>query len=221
MKFEALGNECASVLLVDDHPIIAEGIQSLLQLEPGLRLVGYASTGPQALALAQSLAPDLALVDIQLGQDSDMNGLEVLRHLRLQHPTMLGLMLTTFQSPGLVHEAMRVGAAGYLLKSMLRHQLHEALRVVRAGQTFFPPGISDQLCSVLSREALTPREIKVLSMVAKGGSNREIGHVLGIAEDTVKAHMRHIMNKLDAQDRTHAVTMALSRGWISLHDVAP
>lgn len=221
MKFEALGSEFASVLLVDDHPIIAEGIQSLLQLDQRLRLVGYANTGPQALSLAQSLAPDLALVDIQLGQDSGMNGLEVLRHLRLQHPAIRVLMLTTFQSPGLVHEAMRVGAAGYLLKSMLRHQLHEALRVVRAGQTFFPPGISDQLSNALSREALSPREVKVLSMVAKGHSNREIGHLLCIAEDTVKAHMRHIMNKLDAQDRTHAVTLALSRGWINLHDLKP
>ena len=219
MKFEALGDKCVNVLLVDDHPIIAEGIHSLLQLDQRLQLVGYANTGPQALSLAQSLAPDLALVDIQLGQDTDMNGLEVLRYLRLQHPAMKVLMLTTFQSPGLVHEAMRLGAAGYLLKSMLRHQLHEALRVVRSGRTFFPPGIAEQLSSAVSREALTPREIKVLSNVAKGSSNREIGQRLGITEDTVKAHMRHIMNKLDAQDRTHAVTMALSRGWISLHDV--
>lgn len=197
------------ILVVDDHPLLREGIAAVLQSHADLVLVGEAANGHEAIAQYRALQPDVTLMDLQM---PEMGGIDAIVALRREFPDARIAVLTTYRGDAQALRAIRAGAAGYLLKSMLRRELADTVRSLHAGRRVIPPDIAVVLAEHVMDETLSQREIDVLRLAGGGNSNREIGRVLGIAEDTVKAHMKNVLSKLDARDRTHAVTIALRRG---------
>jgi len=197
------------VLAVDDHALLREGIAAVIDGEPGLRYAGGAGTAREGLALFRALRPDVVLLDIQL---PDMNGIELLALLRGEQPQARAIVLTTYRGDALASRALKAGAMGYLLKSMLQTDLIGAIRTVHAGRKHVPAEIAMELSARLGDQELSSRELEVLRLVAHGRSNKGIGAELSISEQTVKGHLKNILGKLDANDRTHAVTIALQRG---------
>lgn len=202
-----------SVLAVDDHALLREGIAAVIDSEPGLRYVGGAGTARDGLALFRSLRPDVTLLDIQL---PDMSGIDLLLALRQERPDARVIVLTTYRGDALASRALKAGALGYLLKSMLQSDLVAAVRAVHAGRKYVPAEIAMELSARLGDQELSARELEVLRMVAIGCSNKRIGLQLGISEQTVKGHLKNILGKLSANDRTHAVTIAVQRGILSV-----
>jgi DNA-binding NarL/FixJ family response regulator len=199
------------VLTVDDHPLILEGIANVLQRQPDMELVGEASDGYQAIEAFGKLRPDVALIDLQM---PGMNGIDAIIAILQKWPGARCIVLTTYAGDVQATRALKAGAKGYLLKSMLRKDLVDTIRIVHSGKNRIPPEIASELANHLTSDALSPREIEVLRMVADGGSNKMIADHLKLSEDTVKGHMRSILSKLNANDRTHAVTIAVKRGFI-------
>lgn len=204
-----------TVMTADDHPVFRQGIASVLASDPGFQLVGEASGGHEALALYLRLRPDLVLMDIRM---PDLDGVETTQRIRQTCPHAAIVMLTTYEGDALVMRAMRAGAAGYLLKSAARRDLLDTMRAIHAGQRHVPPLLVQAVARQQPGDELTPREIQVLELAALGKSNRLIGRQLCIAEETVKVHMKNLMAKLQANDRTHAVLIALGRGVIGLRN---
>ena len=201
------------VLLVDDHPLLRAGLADAIAGQGDMRVVAEAGNGHEAVAAWQAFRPDLAIMDLAM---PGMGGLEALAAIRAQFPAARIAMLTTFGGDAQVRRAMEAGACGFLLKSSVRKELVDMIRAVVAGQRYLSPEIAQQLASHLGASQLSEREIEVLQCAAAGNANKRIAAQLAISEETVKAHMRSILAKLGANDRTHAVTIALKRGIIGL-----
>ena len=201
------------VFSVDDHPLLREGIATLVNNQPDMVLVGEASTGAEAIQQFKQHMPDVTLLDLRL---PDMSGIDVLIAIRSEFPEARIVMLTTFEGDVEVQRALQAGARGYLLKNMPPVELLDVIRQVHDGKKRIPPEIASQLLEHLSDEGLTGREIEVLREVADGNRNREIAERLFISEETVKVHIKHIMEKLGAADRTQAVAIGVRRGIIQL-----
>ncbi|HEY9101971.1 response regulator transcription factor [Chitinimonas sp.] len=202
-----------TILAVDDHPLLREGIAGVIEGQPDMQLVAEATNGLEAVARYREHQPDVTLMDIQMPQ---MNGIDAMIAIREEFPNARIVVLTTYQGDVQALRAIKAGAAGYLLKSMLRKELLETIRVVHAGRRRIPPEIAVELAEHVADDALSEREIEVLRLAATGSSNKRIGAQLNISEETVKAHMKSILAKLVANDRTHAVTIALKRGIIEV-----
>jgi DNA-binding NarL/FixJ family response regulator len=201
------------VFCVDDHPLLREGISTLIGNQPDMLLVAEASNGREAIQHYRELMPDVTLMDLRL---PDMSGIDVLIAIRMEFSEARIIMLTTFEGDVEVQRALEAGARGYMLKSMPPKDLVEAIRHVHAGKKRIPPEIAARLAEHFSDELLSAREIEVLKHVAGGNRNREIAEQLFISEETVKVHIKHIMEKLGASDRTQAVAIAVRRGIMQL-----
>lgn len=199
------------LLVVDDHPLLREGIAAVLEAHADIELVGEAADGEQAVALFAELRPDVTLMDLQM---PGLNGTEAIRVIREQFTDACIAVLTTYSGDARALQAVQAGARGYLLKSMLRKELVSAIRSLAAGKRYFPEPIASELLATIVEDRLTPRETQVLERTAQGLGNGDIAALLAISEDTVKGHMRSIMTKLKARNRTHAVSIALQRGII-------
>ncbi len=201
------------VFSVDDHPLLREGIATLIKSQPDMVLVGEASTGREAIQQFQKHQPDVTLMDLRL---PDMNGIEAMIAIRSEFPGARIIMLTTYEGDVEIQRALDAGARGYMLKSMPPKELLEVIRQVHAGKKRIPPQIAAQIAEHMSDEALTDREVEVLREIAGGNRNRDIAEKLFITEETVKVHIKHIMEKLGASDRTQAVAIGVRRGIIQL-----
>jgi DNA-binding NarL/FixJ family response regulator len=201
------------VLCVDDHPLLREGIAAIINNQPDMLLVAEASNGREAIQKYREHQPDVTLMDLRL---PDMSGIDSMIAIRSEFPEARIIMLTTFEGDVEIQRSLEAGARGYLLKSMPPKDLAEAIRQVHGGKKRIPPELAAQLAEHLGDEALTEREIEVLRHVAGGNRNRDIADQLFISEETVKVHIKHIMEKLGAADRTQAVAIAARRGIIQL-----
>lgn len=202
------------VLTVDDHELVRKGIAAILSAEPGFELVGEANTGQEAIRLFREKLPDVTLMDLRL---PDKSGVEATREIRNEFPDARIIVLTSYDGDQDIYKALEGGVRGYLLKEMVHTEVLKAIRVVHSGKRFIPAEVSQHLNGFFPEVALTPREVEVLSLIARGFGNKEVADVLGTAPGTVKAHVQSILSKLNASDRTHAVTIALRRGIIHLH----
>jgi DNA-binding NarL/FixJ family response regulator len=201
------------VLSVDDHPLLREGIAAIINNQPDMQMVAQASTGSEAIQLFRQQQPDVTLLDLRL---PDMSGIDVLIALRSEFPEARVVMLTTFEGDVDIRRSLEAGARGYMLKNMPPKDLVEVIRQVHAGKKRIPAEVAAHLAEYFGDDALTDREVDVLRHIAKGNRNREIGEQLFISEETVKVHIKHIMEKLGASDRTQAVAIAVRRGIIQL-----
>jgi DNA-binding NarL/FixJ family response regulator len=201
------------VFCVDDHPLLREGIATLIESEPDMVLVAEASNGREAIQGFREHRPDVTLMDLRL---PDISGIDAMIAIRTEFPEARIVMLTTFEGDVGIQRALEAGARGYMLKSMPPQDLLDVIRQVHLGKKRIPPEIASQLAEHFSDEALTNREVEVLQQVAEGNRNRDIAEHLFITEETVKVHIRHIMEKLGASDRTEAVTIGVRRGIIQL-----
>ncbi len=201
------------VLAVDDHPLLRDGIAALIGSEEGITLIGEASNGREALELFRKLQPDITLMDLQM---PEMNGIDAIGAIRGEFPEARIIVLTTHPGDVQVSRALKAGARAYLMKGELRKELLETIRAVHAGQKRLSREIAVEIAEHATEGALTPREVSVLRLIAAGNTNKEIGARLSLTEVTVKSHVKNILAKLGANDRTHAVTIALKRGIIDL-----
>jgi DNA-binding NarL/FixJ family response regulator len=201
------------ILIVDDHPLLREGVNSLVEKQTDMAIVAQASSGPEALQMYAQHLPDITLMDLRL---PGIDGIDAMAAILAKFPDARMIILTTFGGDAQIVRAFKAGARGYLLKDMLRKELLDAIRSVHAGNKRIPPQIATQIAEHASDTKLTPREIQVLQLVAAGNSNRTLAVKLSVSEETVKMHVKNILSKLDAKDRTHAVTIALRRGMIEL-----
>jgi DNA-binding NarL/FixJ family response regulator len=201
------------VLTVDDHALLRKGIAGLVNAESDMKVVAEASTGLEATKQFKQYRPDITLMDLQL---PDMSGIEAMIAIRQEFPEAGIIVLTTYSGDAQVVRAMKAGARGYLLKADVNDELLDTIRLVHSGRRWIHPELAAALAEYTGREALTVREIDVLRLIAAGNTNKEIGSKLSIGEDTVKRHVTNMLGKLDAHDRTHAVTIALKRGIIEL-----
>ena len=199
------------VLCVDDHPLIHDGVAYALQSQKDMLLVGQAVDGEEALRLFREQRPDVTLMDLQM---PGMSGIAAIEAIRNDFPRARIIVLTTYSGDVQAARALKAGAAGYLLKGMLRNDLINTIRTVHAGGRRIPPEIASELAEHISADALSSREIEVLRSVATGHSNKLVADELSITEDTVKGHMKSILSKLGANDRTHAVLIAIKRGFL-------
>ncbi len=200
-----------SILCVDDHPLFREGIATAINSQEDMTLVALAPTGREGIRLAIAHAPDITLMDLRL---PDVSGIEALTAIRHHRPNARIIMLTTFEGDVEVHRALAAGARAYLLKNSTLEELVQAIRRVHEGKSYLPSELASGLAQYLAGEAVTPREVEVLRLVAGGNGNRDIATQLSISEDTVKGHVRRIMEKLGAKDRAEAVVIGLRRGII-------
>lgn len=201
------------ILSVDDHPLFREGIGAIVNCQPDMSLVGVASKGTEAIETFRRLQPDVTLMDLCL---PDLHGLDVMMAIRSEFPDARIIVLTTFERDTEIQRALKAGARGYLLKSMAPQQMLETIRQVHAGRKSVPAEIAAGLAEHFGDEPLSDREVEVLQHVAAGNRNRDIAEKLFIAEETVKVHLKHIMTKLRASDRTDSVAIAIRRGIIQL-----
>ncbi len=208
------------LVLADDHALVRQGLRSLLDLTPDLRVVGEAVDGEDALRKVEELDPDVVLMDVRMPR---MTGLEALRALRRTDPGRRVVLLTTFDEDAAIIEALRAGVQGFLLKDVSLEELADAIRRVAAGETLLPPGVAERVARGLAElprdfphadlpDGLTRREVEVLRLIARGLSNREIAQTLGTAEGTVKNQTSSILSKLGVRDRTRAVLRAMELG---------
>jgi DNA-binding NarL/FixJ family response regulator len=203
-----------SILSVDDHDLVRKGVAAILSTEPGVHLIAEANTAQEAIRLYREHRPHVTLMDLRL---PDKSGIETTREIREEFPDAKIIALTSYDGDQDIYRALEAGVRGYLLKEMVHTEVIRAIRVVHAGKRFIPLEVSQQVSGFFPEVALTPREIDVLALVARGFGNKEVGDMLGTAPGTVKAHVQSILSKLGAKDRTHAVTIALRRGIIHLH----
>jgi DNA-binding NarL/FixJ family response regulator len=201
------------VLSVDDHPLLREGISAVINNQPDMVMIADAASAHDGILQFRKHRPDVTLMDLRL---PDMSGVDTIVAIRAEFPDARIIMLTTFEGDVEIQRALEAGARGYMLKSMPPKDLVEGIRQVHAGKKRIPPQLAAQLAEHMSDESLTVREIEVLRQIAEGNRNRDIGEKLFITEETVKVHIKHIMEKLGASDRTQAIAIAVRRGIIHL-----
>jgi DNA-binding NarL/FixJ family response regulator len=201
------------ILCVDDHPIVREGLTSIVAMQPDMEIVGAAESGADALKMFRETSPDITLIDLRL---RDTTGFDLIRNILAVSPSARTIVLTSFEGDADIERALAAGAKGYVVKGMVREELLSAIRAVHAGKRHVPSAVAAKLVDHLGSEKLTQRELDVLKEIARGKRNKEIGAELSIAEDTVKMHVKNILMKLGVNDRTEAVTIALRRGIIHL-----
>jgi DNA-binding NarL/FixJ family response regulator len=201
------------VLCVDDHPLLREGIAALIGNQSDMEVVAEASNGREALDLFRTHRPEITLMDLQM---PELNGIDAISAIRGEFPEARIIVLTTDAGDVQVSRALKAGARAYLLKGSVRKDLLETIRAVHAGQKRLSSEVAAEIAEHAIDDAVTPREADVLRLIASGNANKEIARKLSLTEETVKSHIRHIMAKLGANDRTHAVTIGLKRGIIHL-----
>jgi DNA-binding NarL/FixJ family response regulator len=201
------------VLAVDDHALLRDGIAALIGNQWDMELVGEASNGREAVELFRQHQPDVTLMDLQM---PEMGGIDALSAIRGEFPEARIIVLTTYAGDVQVFRALKAGAKAFLLKGLLRKELLDTIRAVHAGQKRLPPEIAAEIAEHATDDSLTAREIDVLRLIAAGNANKEIAAQLSLTEETVKGHVKNILAKLDANDRTHAVTIGLKRGIIEI-----
>src|SRR5262245_33296574 len=202
-----------TVVIVDDHPVVRDGLAAMLSTEPDIEIIGQAATGAEALSILPKLRPAIVLMDLLL---PDIGGCDVVRKITQSSSDTGFIILTSVAGDEEIYRALEAGARGYLFKDMARKELVTAIRAVHNGKRYIPAEVGSKIAENLPRTDLTSREIEVLQMVAAGMRNKEIAGQLNLAEATVNAHLKHILEKLNATDRTQAVTIALRRGVIRL-----
>jgi DNA-binding NarL/FixJ family response regulator len=201
------------ILVVDDHPVVRQGVAGLVGGHPDMRVVGEASNGREAIQQFRAHHPDVVLMDLQM---PEMNGLDALMAIRDEAPEARIIVLTTYAGDAQVLRAIKAGARGYLLKSALHRELLETIRAVHAGKKSLSAEVSYELAEHAIDDALTPAEVRVLRLIAEGNANKEIAEQLSVSEETVKGQVRNILSKLGAKDRTHAAMIGLKRGIIEV-----
>jgi DNA-binding NarL/FixJ family response regulator len=201
------------ILCVDDHPLFREGIAAVIAHQKDMQLVAMAATAKEAIDEFRQQQPDVTLMDLRL---PDMSGISAVASIRADFPEARIIMLTTFEGDVEIQRALLAGARGYLLKSTLLEELVEVIRKVASGRKHLPTGVAQTLAEHFSSDSLTEREVQVLQQIAQGNRNRDIGECLSISEETVKVHIKHIMDKLGAKDRTQAVAIGIRRGVIHI-----
>jgi DNA-binding NarL/FixJ family response regulator len=201
------------ILSIDDHPAFQEGLAAILNTQEDMRLIAQETTAQKGIASYREHLPDVTLMDVRL---PDLSGIEALAQIRAADPAASVLMLSTSEGDASIARSIAAGARGYMLKTMLPSEMLNAIRAAHAGHKYIPPFVATQLAAYLSEQPLSMRESEILKHVATGNSNRDIGKLLFISEQTVKAHLRHIMDKLGASDRAHSVTIAVRRGFLEL-----
>ena len=201
------------ILSVDDHPLLREGIATVINSQQDMCVIADAASSKDAIEQFRKHKPDVTLMDLRL---PDKSGIDTMISIRREFPEARIIMLTTFEGDVEIQRALQAGARGYLLKDMPPGELVEVIRQVHAGKKRIPPEVAAELADHAAEDALSPREIDVLRLIASGNANKVIADQLAIAEETVKSHVTNILSKLGANDRTHAVTIALKRGIITL-----
>ena len=201
------------VIIVDDHPVVRFGLASIIGLQPDMVVAGEAGSGEEARAVCNEREADIVLMDLRL---PGISGVDAIRELRKSHPKLRFIVLTTYDGDEDIHRALECGAQSYLLKAMSHTELANAIRTVHAGSKFIPDSISKSLAGRPPQSDLSSRELEVLELIVKGGSNKEIGETLGISEATVKWHVNMILSRLNVTDRTQATVAALQRGIVHL-----
>jgi DNA-binding NarL/FixJ family response regulator len=201
------------VLSVDDHALLRDGIAALIANQSDMELVAEASNGREAIELFRKHHPDVTLMDLQM---PEMSGIDAMSAIRSEFPQARIIVLTTYAGDVQVFRALKAGARAFLLKGLLRKELLDTIRAVHAGQRRLPPEIAAEIAEHATDDALTPRELDVLRLIAGGNANKEIAAQLSLTEETVKGHVKNILAKLGANDRTHAVTIGLKRGIIEI-----
>jgi DNA-binding NarL/FixJ family response regulator len=199
------------ILVVDDHPVVREGVDALVRRQPDMRIVAQAANGHEAIEKFRAHRPDITLMDLQM---PEMNGLDVLIALRGEFPEARVIVLTTYIGDVQALRAIKAGARAYLLKTALHKELLDTIRAVHAGKKYISPDAAFELAEHGSDDALTPAEVRVLRLIAEGNSNKEIAAQVAVSEDTVKGQVRNILSKLGAKDRTHAAMIGVKRGII-------
>src|ERR1700761_5907324 len=209
-----MSTETIRVLAGEGRALVRKGIASILANETDMQLIGEAGGGREAVDLYRQYRPDVTLMDLRM---PGMDGVQATQAIRKDFPDARIIALTSYDGDQDIYRALEAGVRGYLLKEMVHTEIVRAIRIVHAGKRFIPQEVTQQLNGYFPELALTPREVEVLSLVARGLGNKEVGGILGTAPGTVKAHVQSILSKLGAKDRTHAVTIALRRGIIHLH----
>ena len=201
------------ILVVDDHPVVREGVEALVRRQTDLRIVAEATNGREGIEQFRAHHPDITLMDLQM---PEMNGLDALIAIRSEFSEARIIVLTTYTGDVQVLRAIKAGACGYLLKNALHKELLETIRAVHAGKRYISPEASFALAEHAGGDALTPAEVRVLRLIAEGKANKEIAEQLSVSEDTVKGQVRNILSKLGANDRAHAAMIGVKRGIIEL-----
>jgi DNA-binding NarL/FixJ family response regulator len=202
------------VLCVDDHPLVRKGIASILANEADMELVGEANNGREAVEMFKQFKPDVILMDLRM---PELDGTSATRMIRQEVPDAKIIALTSYDGDQDIYRALEAGVRGYILKEMVHTEVVRAIRTVHSGKRLMPQEVAERLSEYFPQVALTPREVEVLGLVAKGMANKEIATRLGTASGTVKMHIQNILAKLGASDRTHAVTIAMERGILHLN----
>jgi DNA-binding NarL/FixJ family response regulator len=201
------------ILCADDHPLMLDGIAALIHSQPDMCLVAEASSGATAITQFHATLPDVTLMDLQM---RDMSGIDAIIAIRAQWPAAKVIVLSTFGGDAMAHRALKAGAQAYVLKGLVRGEILETIRLVHRGEKRVQPEVASSIATYVTEAALTDREVQVLRLIANGQSNKQIAFTLSINAETAKTHVKNILAKLHAQDRTHAVTLALRRGIILL-----
>ena len=203
------------IMIIDDHPVVRAGLESMLSTQPDMDVVASASSGREALALLETITPDVILMDLRM---SGMSGLDAIRAINLRPDPPRILVLTSFDAEEDIYQSVGAGAQGYILKDTPQDRLLEAIHLIYAKKRYFPADIAARLIERMARSNLTPREHQVLQLVAKGLTNKEIGRALGISDNTARNHVNSIIEKLEVSDRTEAATIAIRQGLVSMTD---
>jgi two-component system NarL family response regulator len=203
------------ILIVDDHPVVRAGLGSMLATQPGIEVTGAAASGEEALELLETKVVDVVMLDLRM---PGLNGIDTLLRIKRKNLPLHVIVLTSYETDEDIYRAIQAGAEGYLLKNTSQREMVDAIRAVSAGKRYIPHRIASRLAERMTRSNLTPRELEILKILAKGLTNKQIGHALGISDNTVRNHINSIIEKLEVSDRTEATKTAIQRGIIDVDE---